>query len=173
LNNFSKLASNKNIKLYTKKDYFSIIEKRSNIGFGLAKESIFLQEMRRFGGFINGTKFNLINVADVSKETVFDDTRKIRYIGIFSGKLTIIDDSLGIAIPGIVWADDERGSRYRIELITPYGINQAKTGEKFYVHGDLYKNIHTQERIIILSFWGHGEIRFNLLLKNDYEKTRQ
>lgn len=165
--NFHLLTNNNNIRFYDKRDFHDIMKDRRNLGYG-SNKAILIQELRRFYGFIKNKKFSIVNVLSDEDKNIINLNRKIKYLGIFKDELFITDDKYSIISPSVVYGKNKEGYKYKIELITPYGINQARKGEKFFVRGKLYKDINSKEKIIILSFWSETKEYFNLI--TDYHK---
>ncbi|PIP29176.1 hypothetical protein COX28_00475 [Candidatus Kuenenbacteria bacterium CG23_combo_of_CG06-09_8_20_14_all_39_39] len=136
-NKFRLLNNNKNIRFYNKKDFNNIIKDRKMLGYGRSKTAILTQELRRFYGFIRNKRFSIINVLSNEDKPIIDLKRKIKCLGLFKNELFITEDKYSIVSPGVILGKDKEENKYRIELINPYGINQAKktksfsSGEKF------------------------------------------
>lgn len=155
---------NNNMRLYEEKDYPEILKRRRSIGYGNSDVTIIEQESRRFYGFIRNKRFSLINVLEDDDPRNIDISRKIRFQKIFEGEIRISDSLLGLVTPSMLYGSNHSGEKYRIEIINHYGINQARDSERFFVRGNIYRDIKSGENIIILTFWNQDvEQRFDLL----------
>jgi len=162
---FYELAQNKNIRIYNGKNSSAISRDKKNLEFGGNKKNIIIQEARRFYGFIRGKRFSIINVLNNGDKPNINLNRKIKYIGLFKNILSITDVKYSIVTPSILLGRTLNGERYRVELITHYGINQARKNDKFFIKGKIYQDIVTQEKIIIISFWSRIKQQFDLITR--------
>ena len=159
---FPLLGTKTSIKLYDKSDYEMIYQNQQSLGYGKNKKSIISQELRRFHGSIAGRQFGLISVLKNETLQPINPNRKIEYLRMFNSTLMITDTTFGAVTPSVYQAKDINQENYKIEIISPYGINQARIGEHFDIVGKLYQDSQSKERIIILSFWSQIKEQFNL-----------
>lgn len=170
---FKDLQKYKGIRLYERKDYANIFKRRKNIGFGNNKIAIIEQELRRFYGHIEDKKFCIINVLKTQDSKNLNLNRKIKFYKVFEGEIQIVNNDLGHVTPSILYGIDKQKNIYRIEIINHYGINQTRKDESFFVRGKMYRDVDTNENIIIIAFWNCDiEQRFDLLTIDNHGKQQ-
>ena len=140
-------------------------------GFGQEKEQSFEQFLRRYYGYIGEKRFSLVCVPKENEEGYININRNLKRKEFFSGEVIILEDKYSGIVPTIYKIIDKNNRIYTLEIFNHYGINQAKTGERFYLSGQIYENEANKDNSIIMSFWNINEQIFSLIKRDKKQEV--
>ena len=140
-------------------------------GFGQEKEQAQEQFLRRYYGYIGSKRFSIVCVPRENEIGYINLNRDLEKKGVLSEDVLITDDTYSGIVPTIYKVIDSNGNLYSLEMFNHYGINQARTGERFHLRGQVYENKENAERSVIISFWNDIEQNFSLLQREKKQEV--
>ena len=173
-NKFKSFDEELGIKLFSKKDLDNNTDIPKTIyttGFGQEKEQSFEQFLRRYYGYIGEKRFSLVCVPKENEEGYININRNLKRKEFFSGEVIILEDKYSGIVPTIYKIIDKNNRIYTLEIFNHYGINQAKTGERFYLSGQIYENEANKDNSIIMSFWNINEQIFSIIKRDKKQEV--
>lgn len=153
VNHFHQLSRYPAIHLYDTSDIDLIFSRRYKYRSFNTNQELLAQEKRRTVGLINGRRFWLQPILGSPRLEHNYHDRRCSKVGIVDTDFEVIDDRNARLWPTFYTLRNQNDGLVTMECYDPIYMNQARKGDVVHVRANIYLDLETHEKIVIVGPW--------------------